>query len=392
MNIVAFLHYSSGGIAEYSHFVLAQMAADGHHVTLMTAPGYKAPPKANYEVIESLINPIPSTSIKLFRVLRFVITDFVNVILLARYAWKQKPDVVLFETMNQLTAPLWAPFHKVVKRYRRCVYAQSIHDVDRYEYLGLTRWNRIAMKAIMELSDVIITHSALDQYEYSSFGQAKIVCVPMGILRYQAPSGTNLREFRTRLGCDGNSYVALIFGFLRKGKHIDLVMQAIKGDPSIHLIVAGAVPTPSDVPVADYMRMAQELGIEKRVTFLDRYVSEAEVATLFQVADLVVIPYDEHFKGQSAVLNIAAGFKKPVLVSAGEGPLKETMLKFRLGVFVEPRSARNIMDGIAKIRSIDHATFQWDAYEKLADWKSNVDITMSAFQEAALHKAARATQ
>jgi hypothetical protein len=77
---------------------------------------------------------------------------------------------------------------------------------------------------------------------------------------------------------------------------------------------------------------------------------------------------------QSGVLQHAAAFRRPVLVSCGPGPLRQTMAQFALGELVEPDSAAAIADGLARmVAAPQDRGAAFDAYAATASWSANVD-------------------
>jgi glycosyltransferase involved in cell wall biosynthesis len=102
--------------------------------------------------------------------------------------------------------------------------------------------------------------------------------------------------------------VVLFFGLLRPYKGVDLLLEAwrdapagaelwIVGRPRMDISVLRAAAPPS-------------------VRFISRYVSDAELASYFRRADVVVLPYSrtERFD-QSGVLATALAFAKPTVLS-----------------------------------------------------------------------------
>ena len=76
-----------------------------------------------------------------------------------------------------------------------------------------------------------------------------------------------------------------------------------------------------------------ELGIEQAVTVVDRYVSNEELGLYFGAADVVVLPYLS--VTQSAVVQLAYGFARPVIATA-VGDLPAVIDDGRTGLIVPP--------------------------------------------------------
>src|SRR4029079_15479955 len=133
--------------------------------------------------------------------------------------------------------------------------------------------------------------------------------------------------------------LVLAFGHVADRKNLDLLISALAPLPGVHLLVAGSAPAQGQRQVADYRAQAQALGLAARVHFDERYIAEAEIPGYFAAADCVALTYGAAFVSQSGVLQHAAAFRRPVLVSCGPGPSRETLERFPIGVLVEADSA-----------------------------------------------------
>jgi glycosyltransferase involved in cell wall biosynthesis len=101
--------------------------------------------------------------------------------------------------------------------------------------------------------------------------------------------------------------VVLFFGLLRPYKGVDVLLEAWRQVDGAELWVVGRP------------RMALEplhAGARAGVRIVPRFVSDGELAALFDRADIVVLPYTstERFD-QSGVLAVALAFAKPIVLS-----------------------------------------------------------------------------
>lgn len=97
----------------------------------------------------------------------------------------------------------------------------------------------------------------------------------------------------------------LFFGSIHLYKGVDLLYKCYLQHPELHnrpLVLAGSGQY--------YFNRSDN---EKNVTIINRYISDKEMADLFNKASLVVYPYIS--ATQSGVISIASFFKKPIVLS-----------------------------------------------------------------------------
>lgn len=124
------------------------------------------------------------------------------------------------------------------------------------------------------------------------------------------------RAARAALGLSLDEDVVAFVGRIQPLKAPDVVLRAAANLPGVRIVVAGG-PSGSGLATPDgLVRLADELGIAARVTFLPPQ-SREDLATLFRAADLVAVPsYSESF-GLVALEAQACG--TPVVAAAVGG-------------------------------------------------------------------------
>lgn len=124
------------------------------------------------------------------------------------------------------------------------------------------------------------------------------------------------RAARAGLGLRVDEPVVAFVGRIQPLKAPDIVLRAAAKLPGVRIVVAGG-PSGSGLAEPDGLaRLAEELGIAGRVTFLPPQ-SRTDLATVFRAADLVAVPsYSESF-GLVAVEAQACG--TPVVAAAVGG-------------------------------------------------------------------------
>lgn len=150
---------------------------------------------------------------------------------------------------------------------------------------------------------------------------------------------------KNQLGIDVNQPIVLFFGFIRKYKGLDLLLDAIsllkqEGQLNFKLLVAGEYYEES----AFYLNKIKDLGIENDVIQRTEFIPDSEVRYYLSAADLVVQPYRN--ATQSGVTPLAYHFEKPMIVT-NVGGLPSLVPHNKVGLVCEP-NAESIADAIIR--------------------------------------------
>lgn len=217
-------------------------------------------------------------------------------------------------------APFWRPIPLVT----------TIHDVELHpgdaDSRVLPRW---ATELIVRQSDHVVVHGeglrrmVLERYAKPS-DHVHVLSHP-AIQRY---ADLAQKENMVRRA-DDNAFRVLMFGRIFAYKGLDQLIRAeaaLKDRlPELSVTIAGR----GDDPWAFRALM----GRPDRYDIRNHFIDDPEVARLFVDTDLVVLPYTE--ASQSGVLNLAAAFGKPVVVT-DVGELRATVASNGLGLVVPP--------------------------------------------------------
>ncbi|MCF8331246.1 MAG: glycosyltransferase [Bacteroidales bacterium] len=138
---------------------------------------------------------------------------------------------------------------------------------------------------------------------------------------------------RRKLNLNPDYPLILFFGFIRKYKGLDLLLNAAKDDnirqKNIQIVVAGEF---YDDPM-EYNKIIEDNNL-KNVIFRNEFIADEEVGLYFSACDLVVQPYRD--ATQSGVTQIAFHFEKPMVVT-NVGGLSEIVPHKKAGYVVDPK-------------------------------------------------------
>lgn len=197
----------------------------------------------------------------------------------------------------------------------------------------------IFTKYFLKPVDAFVTMSAAVMNDLKGFTQKKILCTPHPLYDNYGQAVDRLAACK-KLNLDPNFKYLLFFGFIRKYKGLDLLLEALKDnrfkESSFKLIVAGEFYEDKELCES----LIQELNGQV-ITFTD-FIPNDEVKLYFSVADLVVQPY--RTATNSGITQIAYHFEKPMLVT-NVGGLKEVVIDHKTGIIVEPNPS-SIANGI----------------------------------------------
>lgn len=148
-----------------------------------------------------------------------------------------------------------------------------------------------------------------------------------------------------------NEKVLLFFGYIRKYKGLDILLEALNllkvESFKIKLIVAGEFYDDKEF----YSELIKKYNLENLIIMQNEYIPNEKVKEYFLVSDVVVLPYRS--ATQSGILNLAYGFRKPVIVTK-VGGLAEFVIDESTGLIVEEPKADLIANSINKFFEIEN--------------------------------------
>ena len=258
-------------------------------------------PRANARFVLDIINP--------FTWLRTALT-----------LRREKPDTVIFVWWVWVWAlPYLTMIALLPKNTRVILQCHNIGDKEP------AAWKRILSNLVLRRGDVLVVHAKTEAEEaIRRLGRSPYVIqtfLPVHELGGAIPSRADARQ---KLGLKGN--VALFFGHVRPFKGLDVALRAWRElKTEAILVVAGEAWWKSE---DDCRELAQGMT---NVRFDFRFIPDAEIATYFAAADVVLAPY--RIEAQSGVALTAFHFGRPVIATR-VGGLPEIIEEGRNGMLV----------------------------------------------------------
>ncbi len=251
-----------------------------------------------------------------------------------------KPDAVVAQWWHPFLGPAYGAVISRLKRRTRVPAVFVCHNVFPHE--------RPAIPGLGFLLDWSIarTFRRVDGFLAHSeelAGQIREIRKEAVIRRIFHP----VYDFYPRAGgrrAPGDRARLLFFGNVRRYKGLEVFIQAlgiIRPELPFEATVAGEFY----VDAAPFEALANRLRVDDCIVWKDYYLRNEEVPTVFEQADLVVLPYIE--ATQSGVVPLAYRFGVPV-VASDVGGLSEVVLDGRTGYLVPSGDPEALARGILR--------------------------------------------
>jgi len=238
------------------------------------------------------------------------ILDILNPLTWLRAAMRlRKYDAVIFVWWVWVWALPYRVMMALLKRRTRVIL--QCHNIGDKEPAA---WKRALTNLVLRRGDVLVVHAKTEAADAQRrVPRANVVStfLPVHELGGAMPTRADAKKKFLLEGRD----VALFFGHIRPFKGLDIALRAwaeVKSNPV--LLVAGQLwwGDPKDLG-----RMVSDLGIgvqsKASVVFDLRFIPDAEIATYFAAADVVLAPY--RIEAQSGVALTAFHFARPVIAT-----------------------------------------------------------------------------
>ena len=188
-------------------------------------------------------------------------------------------------------------------------------------------------------------------------------------------------QAREILGLKNDDKIMLFFGFIRKYKGLDILLDAITllKKQNTHsskftmpkLLIAGEFYGSSK----PYLDQISKEGLNENIILKTAFIPDGDVRNYFCAADVVVQPYRD--ATQSGVSPLAYHFDTPMIVT-NVGGLPALVPDGISGIVAEP-NAQSIADAITKFFSFDDGHFLTGLQneKKKYSWKKLVDAIIN---------------
>lgn len=232
-----------------------------------------------------------------------------NWIKVGRMIRKWQPDLIVTKYWLPFMGPCLGTLLRLGKSKHTRVVSILDNVVPHEKRPGDVAFTRYFLKPVNAF--IAMSQSVLDDLRKFEPGKPASL-IPHPIYdNYGTPVSKSVARETLQLQQD-KKYI-LFFGFIRKYKGLDLLIQAMADERmkqlDIHLIVAGEAYE----DLTPYNQLLDTLQLRDRVTMNTDFIPGTAVKNYFCAADLVVQPYKS--ATQSGISQIAYHFDKPMVVT-----------------------------------------------------------------------------
>jgi D-inositol-3-phosphate glycosyltransferase len=363
--IIGPAHPLRGGLATFDERLAQAFQQEGHQVRIYTFslqyPNFLFPGKTQY-------SNEPKPQDLDIQVLINAINPF-NWLSVGQKIAHEKADLVICRFWLPFMAPCLGTILRLVKRNG---YSKIVGLIDNIIPHEKRFGDRPFAQYFAKACNSFIVMSRAVEEEMKQFTPNPCRYVPHPIYDNYGDKATRAEAIKYLQLVEKQHYI-LFFGFIRRYKGLDLLLEALNTEgvkkTGVKLIVAGEFYEDEKF----YADLIEKLGIKNQVIMKSDFIPTEEVKYYFAAADIVVQPY--RTATQSGISQIAYHFEKPMLVS-NVGGLPEIVPHGKAGYVVEPTH-----------QAISEALVDFYENKRLNDFTENVKEQKKRFSWEAMTEA-----
>ncbi len=348
--IIGPAHPLRGGLASYNERLAKEFANNGHDVSIFTFslqyPGFLFPGTTQF----STEPPPPGLDIQ---VCINSINPF-NWLKIGSRLKKLRPDLIVVRYWLPFMGPCLGTILRRVKKNRHtkvvCIADNIIPHEKRPGDKPFTKYFIQPVDAFITMSEKVLADLKL----FNNTKPARFVAHPLYDNFGEKISRVAARE---KMGIPTTDKVVLFFGFIRKYKGLDILLDAMQllaenkspATAAIKLLIAGEYYEDSK----QYEAPMNDPAIKNNLFIHTNFIADSEVKYYLCAADVVVQPYRN--ATQSGVTPLAYHFEIPMIVT-NVGGLPSLVPDGKVGLVAEP-NAQDIAQKIQEYFTIGEAHF-----------------------------------
>jgi glycosyltransferase involved in cell wall biosynthesis len=340
-----------GGITTFNERLAKEFNDNGDDCSIysfsLQYPSFLFPGKSQYST-----EPAPK-DLKIHSVINSV--NPMNWIKIGNRVRKERPDIVIVRYWLPFMGPALGTILKRVRKNRHtrivCIADNIIPHESRPGDKAFTKYFLKNCDAFITMSEKVMT----DLQKFVTDKPAKLVQHPLYDNFGEIISKAEARE---KLKINTEESIILFFGFIRKYKGLDILLDAMKDLQKIiqntefrmpKLLIAGEFYEDKK----PYLEQINRLGLKNDVILRSDFIPDSEVKYYLCAADAVIQPYRN--ATQSGVTPLAYHFEKPMIVT-NVGGLPALVPTEKTGLVTEP-NAQSIANAILRFYQLGENYF-----------------------------------
>jgi glycosyltransferase involved in cell wall biosynthesis len=345
--------YRSGGISSFNERLALELKRMGHEIIIynftLQYPDFLFPGTSQFADTPRK-DEVPT--------LRKVnsINPF-NWIKIGLELYKMRPDLLLFRFWTPFMGPCFGTIAHIAKKNGHTKVHALVDNAIPHE-AKIT--DKIFSKYFYAAADKFVAISQKVQSQLQAQTAKPVAYSPHPIYDIYGEKVAK-KDARAYFQLHLEQKVVLFFGFIREYKGLDLLIESMKSNPDVKLIVAGEFYIDSK----PYFELAEKLGVAKQILWRYQFIADEEIKYYFSAADAVILPYKN--ATQSGITQIAYHFNTP-MIATNVGGLEDFVKDGEVGFLVNP-DMESIAKGIRRFYDED----------KEIEFSENVKIAKKAF-------------
>lgn len=330
-----------GGLATFNQRLAKAFEEEGWNATLLSFslqyPSMLFPGKTQYSA-----EP-PPKDLKILSKINSI--NPLNWIQVGRFLQSQKPDLVVVRFWIPFMGPALGTLLRLVKMNKHtriiCIADNVIPHEKRKGDALFTSYFLKSCHGFITMSEKVLKDLRL-------FEKTKPAVLVKHPLYDNFGESVPQEMAREKLQLPKDEKIILFFGFIRKYKGLDLLLDAMADiriqAGNIKLLIAGEFYEDEN----PYLQQIQEKGLEHSLYLHTHFIADSDVKYYLCAADAVIQPY--RAATQSGVTPLAYYFEKPMVVT-NVGGLPDLVPHQKAGLVCEPKPAA-IVDAILQLYKI----------------------------------------
>ena len=317
-----------GGIASYNERLAREFIYQGFDTTIYTFSLQY--PKILFPGTNQYSTESPPADLKI-KVCINSINPF-NWIKIGNELRQIKPDIIVVRYWIPFMGPCFGSILRRVKKNKHTVVVCIADNIIPHEKrIG----DEVFTKYFVKPVDAFITMSKMVLNDLKQFVTNKPSRFVPHPLYDNFGEQISKKEAREKLGIDLDDKIILFFGFIRKYKGLDILLEAMKilkvQGQHIKLLIAGEFYDDKKI----YDELINKFEIKDQLILHTGFIPDSEVKYYLCAADCVVQPYRN--ATQSGVTPLAYHFEKPMIVT-NVGGLPDLVPDKKVGLITKPNA------------------------------------------------------